>query len=60
MSELTSTTSNAEDFELIKFDLLEQLRHELSGWELEPKLLRQAFMAAVAELVDDDFAGGAS
>jgi hypothetical protein len=41
------------EFELIKTDLLEQLRHELSGWDAEPKLLREAFMAAVAELIDE-------
>jgi hypothetical protein len=29
--------------------------HELSNWDLEPTLLRKVFMAAVAELVDDDF-----
>jgi hypothetical protein len=44
-------------FELIKADLLEQLRQELSGWNVESKLLREAFMAAVAELVDDNFGG---
>ena len=44
-------------FELIKADLLEQLRQELSGWNVELKLLREAFMAAVAELVDDNFGG---
>jgi hypothetical protein len=37
--------------------LLEVLRHELGGWDIEPTLLRKAFMAAVAELVDDDFGG---
>ena len=46
-----------EDFECIKGDLLEVLRHELGGWDLDPKLLRKAFTAAVAELVDSDFAG---
>ena len=59
------TTVSTEDFEEIKFDLLEVLRHELGNWSVEPescisrKLLRKAFMAAVAELVDDDFGGAA-
>jgi hypothetical protein len=42
-------------FECIKGDLLEVLRHELGGWDINPKLLRKAFMAAAAELGDDDF-----
>jgi hypothetical protein len=55
--------SVSEDFELIKTDLLEMLRNELGNWSVEPesplsrKLLREAFMAAVAELRDDDFGG---
>ena len=49
--------AEGSDFELIKADLIEQLRHELGGWDIDPKLLREAFMAAVAELVDDDFGG---
>jgi hypothetical protein len=53
-------TSDTEEFELIKADLLEVLRYELGGWDistgtLDRKLLREAFMAAVAELRDDDF-----
>jgi hypothetical protein len=48
---------DTEDFESFKVDLLEALRHELSGWDLEPKLLREAFMAAVAALGDEDFGG---
>jgi hypothetical protein len=50
-------TVDAEEFEVVKFELLEVLRHELSGWDIEPTLLRKAFMAAVAELVDDNFGG---
>ena len=63
-------TSDTEEFELIKADLLEVLRYELENWDiytgtLDRKLLREAFMAAVAELRDDDFgekqdAGGAA
>jgi hypothetical protein len=52
-------TSDTEEFELIKADLLEQLRYELKNWDiteaLDRKLLREAFMAAVAELRDEDF-----
>jgi hypothetical protein len=52
-------TSDTEEFELIKADLLEQLRYELENWDiteaLDRKLLREAFMAAVAELRDEDF-----
>ena len=53
-------TSDTEEFELIKADLLEVLRYELGGWDistgtLDRKLLREAFMAAVAELRDEDF-----
>ena len=53
-------TSDTEEFELIKADLLEVLRYELENWDiytgtLDRKLLREAFMAAVAELRDDDF-----
>jgi len=53
----------SDDFELIKADLLEMLRNELGNWSIElesplsRKLLRQAFRAAVAELVDGDFGG---
>jgi hypothetical protein len=46
-----------EDFELFKADLLEVLRYELGNWDIDPTLLRKIFMAAVAELVDDDFGG---
>jgi hypothetical protein len=46
-----------EDFEYVKADLLDHLREELAGWDLEPKLLRKAFIAAVAELADADFGG---
>jgi len=53
-------TSDTEEFELIKADLLEVLRYELENWDiytgtLDRKLLREAFMAAVAELRDEDF-----
>jgi len=55
-----ANTYDAEVFETFKFDLLEMLRSELSNWDvssgtLDRKLLREAFMAAVAELVDEDF-----
>ena len=55
-----ANTYDAEVFETFKFDLLEMLRSELSNWDvssgtLDRKLLREAFMAAVAELRDDDF-----
>jgi hypothetical protein len=51
------TLAAQEEFELIKADLLEMLRNELGDWSIEPKLLREAFMAAVAELVDSGFGG---
>ena len=55
-----ANTYDAEVFETFKLDLLEMLRSELSNWDissgtLDRKLLREAFMAAVAELRDDDF-----
>ena len=55
-----ANTYDAEVFETFKFDLLEMLRSELRNWDvssgtLDRKLLREAFMAAVAELRDDDF-----
>jgi hypothetical protein len=55
-----ANTYDVEVFETFKFDLLEMLRSELSNWDissgtLDRKLLREAFMAAVAELRDDDF-----
>jgi hypothetical protein len=55
-----ANTYDAEVFETFKFDLLEMLRSELRNWDvssgtLDRKLLREAFMAAVAELVDEDF-----
>lgn len=55
---MTDEATYDEDFETIKLDLLAALRHELSGWDIKPTILRKAFIAAVAELVDDDFGRG--
>jgi hypothetical protein len=44
-----------DDVAEIAAGLLDGLRHELEGWDVEPKLLREAFMRAVAELRDEDF-----
>jgi hypothetical protein len=55
-----ANTYDAEVFETFKLDLLEMLRSELSNWDissgtLDRTLLRKVFMAAVAELRDEDF-----
>ena len=49
-----------DDVAEIAAGLLDGIRHELQGWDADPKILRAAFMRAVAELVDDDFAGDAA